>query len=267
MNEVLRGMEKVPAGSAHQVTGWRLSAWGRAGAVLGVLLVLAAALALGARPAEAACGAPELRLSTDEVRVGHVVTVTGVGFGQCVDVIENGKREVPRPAEDIALSIQQGDFDFGIVEVDTQPEQPATFVQQIVIPHDFVPGEATITATMPSQDWSPASYEVSVPVTITTEQPTIRVAGRDRIETAVAVSRRAFPAVAATVYLARADMGVDAMVAGTLTDGPILLVPQCGDLPEVVAEELQRLAPGVIATLGGNDAVCDAMLQQSAALP
>jgi len=90
-----------------------------------------------------------------------------------------------------------------------------------------------------------------------------RIAGPDRIATAVAVSRSAFPDGSAAAYLARADLFADALSAGSLADGPVLLVPSCGDLPPVVATELRRLSPQRVAALGGTAAVCDALLDEA----
>ena len=89
---------------------------------------------------------------------------------------------------------------------------------------------------------------------------TDRLAGPGRIETAVAIAQRAFPQDAATAYLARADAFADAIAAGSLTDGPILLVPSCGALPAAVATELDRLGPDRVVALGGPAAICDALL-------
>ncbi len=92
-----------------------------------------------------------------------------------------------------------------------------------------------------------------------------RVAGVNRLATAVAISQRAFADGADVAYLARADVFADALAAGTLTDGPVLLVPSCGDLPAVVADEISRLDPGSVLALGGSSAVCDALLAAAAA--
>lgn len=92
-----------------------------------------------------------------------------------------------------------------------------------------------------------------------------RLAGQDRFATAVAISQAAFPSGAAVVYLARADESPDALAAGSLRDGPILLVPSCGELPPVVAAEIRRLAPAQAIALGGPAAVCDAVLAAAAA--
>lgn len=92
-----------------------------------------------------------------------------------------------------------------------------------------------------------------------------RVAGADRLGTAVQISRRAFPDGAEVTYLARSDVFADALAAGTLTDGPVLLVPSCGELPSVVRDEIVRLDPGQVLALGGPSAVCDALLGAASA--
>lgn len=99
----------------------------------------------------------------------------------------------------------------------------------------------------------PAGYEV----------PALRLAGPGRIETAVEISRYQFPDGARDVYLARADAFPDALAAGALTKGPVLLVPQCGGLPQVLRDELERLQPFGVIALGGESAVCDQVLQDA----
>lgn len=91
-----------------------------------------------------------------------------------------------------------------------------------------------------------------------------RIAGDSRIGTAVAISRFQFPAGAKVAYLSRADVPADALAAGVLTDGPVLLVPRCGDLPFQVEAELDRLDVDEVVALGGTGAVCDALLAEAA---
>jgi hypothetical protein len=91
-----------------------------------------------------------------------------------------------------------------------------------------------------------------------------RLAGPTRIETAVEISQEQFPDGADTVYLARFDLFADAVAGGSLTGGPILLVPTDGDLPGAVADELARLDPDSVKALGGNAAVSDTMVIQAA---
>lgn len=88
-----------------------------------------------------------------------------------------------------------------------------------------------------------------------------RLAGVDRIETAVAISRHEFVNGASTVYLARADVPADAVAGGSLTGGPILLVPTCLPLPQIVRAEIARLEPDRIWALGGPGAICDELLE------
>ncbi len=90
-----------------------------------------------------------------------------------------------------------------------------------------------------------------------------RLAGIDRIGTAIAISEHQFPNGSQEAYLANAEKSSDAVAGGVLTGGPILLVPECGPLPPAVAAELERLAPERIFALGGSAAVSESMLQQA----
>ncbi|WP_109472560.1 cell wall-binding repeat-containing protein [Ornithinimicrobium cavernae] len=94
--------------------------------------------------------------------------------------------------------------------------------------------------------------------------PVDRLGGANRYETAVAISRGQF-ADADTVYLARGDVFADAIAAGSLRDGPVLLVPQCGTIPRAVREEVERLDPSEVVALGGTGSICEASLQTAAA--
>lgn len=89
---------------------------------------------------------------------------------------------------------------------------------------------------------------------------TDRLAGQDRIETAIAVSNFAFEGQSERVYFARADLFPDALAGSVLTgDGPILLV-HTDELPGAVANEIDRLDPFEVVTLGGRAAVEDSVL-------
>ncbi len=91
-----------------------------------------------------------------------------------------------------------------------------------------------------------------------------RLAGPSRFDTAVSVARFQFPDGATQVVLARADAFPDALAAGPLEGGPVLLVPSCGDLPPEVARVIRDLAPDRVIALGGQTAVCEAMLRHAA---
>lgn len=85
-----------------------------------------------------------------------------------------------------------------------------------------------------------------------------RIAGGDRFSTSVAVSRTGFPGGAERVYVARADQFADALAAGAVTEGPLLLSPTCGPPPATVVDEVARLDPETVTVLGGPGAVCGA---------
>lgn len=93
---------------------------------------------------------------------------------------------------------------------------------------------------------------------------TSRIAGPDRVTTAVAIAQEQFPDGAEVVYLARADQFADALAGGSLTAGPVLGVPQCAGVPDAVAAETDRLDPETVTALGGVEAVCEETLQQAA---
>ncbi|MBW3665126.1 MAG: cell wall-binding repeat-containing protein [Actinobacteria bacterium] len=103
-----------------------------------------------------------------------------------------------------------------------------------------------------------------VTVTTASGREVDRLAGPGRVETAVEISRYQFPNGAPEVYLADKELNPDALVGGSLTLGPILLVPACGDVPEVVLDEIRRLRPARVVALGGEARVCDETLQQAA---
>ena len=92
---------------------------------------------------------------------------------------------------------------------------------------------------------------------------TQRVAGEDRIATAVAISQANHDA-AATVVVARADEAADALAGGPLASalGAPLLLTGRDALPAVVAEELTRLGARHAVVLGGTAAVAPAVVAQ-----
>jgi hypothetical protein len=132
----------------------------------------------------------------------------------------------------------------------------------------------TIADTAPDRDFATISYtgDGEAPPGGPTPNPTgpenrqaERLSGPGRIDTAVEISKYQFPAGAPEVYLANAATFPDALAGSALTQGPILLVPQCGDVPRVVLDEVARLQPAKVVALGGQAAVCDAVLSQARA--
>lgn len=93
-----------------------------------------------------------------------------------------------------------------------------------------------------------------------TYEPSLkRLAGRDRIATAVAVSNEAFPVGSDAVTIASSAGFADALAGGPLAyalGGPVLLSPKPG-LGSVNRSELKRLAPDRVVLLGGTNALSD----------
>ncbi|MFX0538618.1 cell wall-binding repeat-containing protein [Ornithinimicrobium sp. Y1847] len=104
-----------------------------------------------------------------------------------------------------------------------------------------------------------------IPASVRNQVPTARLSGTNRYATAVQVSRHVFPRGADTVYLAQGQLLVDAQSAGSLTDGPVLLIPSCGSVPSAVSAEIDRVDPSTVVALGGTGSICEDTLQAAAA--
>ena len=116
----------------------------------------------------------------------------------------------------------------------------------------------TTTTTAPAGDGDGSS-----PTTAAPSGSVRRIAGADRIETAVAASMDAFPNSASAVVLSRADSFADALAGTPLAvhvNGPLLLT-QHGSLDPRTRAEIQRIlsAGGRIHLLGGPVAIGDAV--------
>ncbi len=93
-----------------------------------------------------------------------------------------------------------------------------------------------------------------------TEGGVNRLAGADRYETAVRTSRAFWPGTSERVYLATGGNFADALagVPAAGADSAPLLLTRSDCLPQVVADELARLAPSQVVVLGGETAVSPA---------
>jgi uncharacterized repeat protein (TIGR01451 family) len=129
------------------------------------------------------------------------------------------------------------------------------------------PGTVSNTVAVTSNMADPDGSNNSAGVTFTAESPeetTSRIAGTSRIETAIKSSQSTFAdQTAAAVVLARANDFPDALAGAALAvdrDGPLLLNPTEGLLPEVKAE-IERILPagGTVFVLGGIGAISQAV--------
>lgn len=99
-------------------------------------------------------------------------------------------------------------------------------------------------------------------------EPT-RLAGSNRFATAVEIAQYGFPSQfedvdVDTAYVATGADYPDALAAGALEDGPILLVPSDGDLPQATSDYLSEETPEKVVAIGGTAAVSNSMLGQAA---
>lgn len=81
-----------------------------------------------------------------------------------------------------------------------------------------------------------------------------RISGSDRTTTAVAVSKHQFPKGAKTAYLVNKGRPVDAIVAGIVTDGPILYTSK-SSIPAATLTEMKRLGVSTVTAIGGSGVI------------
>ncbi|WP_311497139.1 cell wall-binding repeat-containing protein [uncultured Mobiluncus sp.] len=91
-----------------------------------------------------------------------------------------------------------------------------------------------------------------------------QLAGTNRYETSVAISRHAYPTSAENVYLARGDVLADALSAGSLPGGPIVLVNPVGSNAAAAQYVSALKVSGKVIALGGPGVVSDTTLTQVA---
>ncbi len=94
----------------------------------------------------------------------------------------------------------------------------------------------------------------------------IRLDGRDRYETAAAISQWYFSAGASTAFVVTGLNYLDAMVAGpraATENAPLLLVTK-DNVPDATGAELRRLGPERIVIVGSSGVVSDAVMSELA---
>ena len=117
------------------------------------------------------------------------------------------------------------------------------------------PSEVVILGSVPTVT---AEVEDAVGAALPSATVT-RVGGSDRFATAAMLSALNFPANAVgTVYISTGANFPDALAVGPvagLKGAPVLLVPPTGPVPQVVLDEVARLAPDNIVILGTTASV------------
>ena len=141
---------------------------------------------------------------------------------------------------------------------DKDPDQPGTVTPTPANPGTTNPGTTTPGTTNPGTT-NPGTTTPSNPGTETpaqTTKATTRVAGADRINTAVEVSKKYYKS-AETVIIANYEKFADSLSASALLKAlkaPILLV-QKDQLDSVVAQEINRLGAKNVVVIGGDHSV------------
>ena len=102
--------------------------------------------------------------------------------------------------------------------------------------------------------WVHSDYVTAAPAVA---YKTSRVAGADRFETAVAVSKKSFAGTAPILFIASGEEYPDALTAGAAAGhlGGSLLLTRATTLPPSVASEIARLKPAKIVVVGGTGRV------------
>ena len=130
-----------------------------------------------------------------------------------------------------------------------------------------LPGVILLSWVMAVLGMVPAGGTVAAATDPAVGASTSRLSGTDRYASAVAISKYRFtdPSTVRSVYLARGDVYADALTAGSLSDGPVLLIRGgCGPVPPVVLAEIARVDPARVVALGGEASVCAAQLLAAA---
>ncbi|HTS14224.1 MAG TPA: cell wall-binding repeat-containing protein [Candidatus Sulfotelmatobacter sp.] len=141
------------------------------------------------------------------------------------------------------------------------PSSTVTELKRLVPGHIFVLGGAASV--------SQAVENALVQYTATrTSASVTRLGGADRWATAVDIAEATY-STGDTLYIANGENFPDAL-AGAPLGGPLLLVPSGDVVPQVVLDEVARLAPPSLVVLGGPSGVsdaADAALHAAAGLP
>ncbi|MEE8600400.1 spondin domain-containing protein [Euzebya tangerina] len=184
---------------------------------------------------------------------GETVTVDTIAYDAGTEVNTEDFADIVPPCQ--ALTGLSSD------DEGTGESNPDLAEGGVITPHPIIgAADADLDAVVHDTSGTVNRVTITALTAESGERTGSRLDGATRIETAIAISNRAFPDGADVVYLANADSFVDAVAGGTLTDGPVLLVPGDGDLPAIVDAEIDRVDPDEVIALGGVDAISNSIL-------
>ena len=200
-------------------------------------------------------------------QTGHVLRVDAVASPALVTLADDDAtttEDTPVSVDVLANDTAGGDL--GVARVVDSGAASATVsdgkVEVQPAAHQQGTDHVTYWACTAGEHCAAASLTVTI-----TPTATDRVAGNDRISTAIRTSRAAQPGGSASVLVARADAYADALTASVLAaaldppgGAPILLTPT-GSLDARTAAEINRLGATTAYVLGGEAAISGATVQ------
>lgn len=207
--------------------------------------------------------------------IDRIVQATGTtptrlgGADRYASAVEVSRRANPRGA-DVVYVASGRDFPDALAAAPLVTREGSAL---LLVDPDVVPGVVATELTRLDVDrvvvlGGPAA--VSDQVVTQLEQisgtPATRLAGMDRYQTAVAISRAAHPDSVGTVYVASGEQWADALAATPavdVDDAALLLTPKNRLSPQT-ATELRRLAPSAVYVLGGTEAIEESVGQMIA---
>ncbi|WP_382308324.1 cell wall-binding repeat-containing protein [Herbiconiux sp. UC225_62] len=171
---------------------------------------------------------------------------------------------------------------YGTVSVDLSPSGSEIYAvtqsDDQLLTLDYGSGTILRTTTLPATPQSVTTSPDGSKLYVVTTTPTTllvvpvnrpapaepevdRISGTDRYDVAVKVSQAGFPTTAPVVYVATGEKFADALSAAPAAvkqGGPVLLTPTAA-LPKAVEDEIRRLEPSTIVTVGGVNSVSPAV--------
>ena len=194
-------------------------------------------------------------------------------YETAVDVVGNA---FPAGVSDVMVATGQGFADaLAGGAAASRANMPILLVRSNDIPDSTA---AKLSSLGPNRIWvlgGPASISTAVEAQLHGYAGTVtRLAGDDRYETAIHISKQFFNAASGDhLWVATGALFPDALSAGATGD-PVLLTRQAhlptGALPaplEAVSPEIGRLDPSLTHVLGGSAVVSDAVLNEIRAVP
>lgn len=211
------------------------------------------AVAVDTHPDDATFAVPESSTARSGARLA--------GTGRVDTAVEISQRQFPQPEDAERVYLSRADLFADSTVGGTVPDGPI-----LLTPRTGPAPEAVRDEIQRLDPDEVVAFGGTAAVSDTTlasaagGRATTRYAGAGRIATAVAISQNVFPGGADEVYLARADLFADAVAGGSLTGGPILLVPSSGAVPQAVLDEIDRVDPQRVIALGGASAISSGVL-------